>query len=42
MAASAFKTQDGSRVFDENGIELDAESIAPDAIADSYTRFEPY
>lgn len=37
-----FKTEDGTHVFDENGVELDADTITPDAIADNYQRFEPY
>lgn len=37
-----FKTEDGTQVFDENGVELDQDTIAPDMIADSYQRWEPY
>lgn len=37
-----FKTEDGTQVFDENGVELDADTITPDIIADSYQRWEPY
>jgi hypothetical protein len=37
-----FKTEDGQRVFDENGTELDANIIEPDAIADERPHWESY
>lgn len=37
-----FKTQDGLRVFDEHGIEVEAATIDPDAIEDSHPRWEQY
>ena len=37
-----FKTEDGTRVFDEFGRELDAETISPDDIDDDRPRWESY
>lgn len=37
-----FKTEDGQRVFDENGNELATEEIHPDEIDDSKPRWEQY
>ncbi|GAB6843720.1 hypothetical protein HNR00_003400 [Methylorubrum rhodinum] len=37
-----FKTQDGTRVFDEGGIELNADVIDPNAIADERPPWERY
>lgn len=37
-----FKTEDGSRVFDEFGNELDAETISPDDIDDDRPRWESF
>ena len=35
-----FKTEDGLRVFDEHGLELDASVVEPDTISDSHPRWE--
>lgn len=37
-----FKTEDGLRVFDEHGLELDAETIDPDVIPEQHPRWEAY
>lgn len=37
-----FKTQDGLRVFDENGIEIETKVIDPEMIADSRPHWEEY
>lgn len=37
-----FKTEDGLRVFDEHGIELDASTIDPDLIGDDHPHWETY
>lgn len=37
-----FKTEDGLRVFDENGLELSAEDVDPDAIEDWRPRADGY
>lgn len=37
-----FRTEDGSRVFDEHGNELSEEEIDPDSIPDGRTRWEAY
>ena len=37
-----FKTEDGLRVFDEHGLELDAETIEPEMIDDMLPRWEIY
>ena len=37
-----FKTEDGTRVFDEHGVELPPDSIDPDLIDDLRPRAEPY
>lgn len=37
-----FKTEDGTRVFDEHGAELKSEEIAPESIADDRPRSEKF
>lgn len=37
-----FKTQDGTRVYDEHGMELKADDIAPESIADDKPRAEDF
>lgn len=37
-----FKTQDGSRVFDETGAEIDPSIITPDQIGDQHPRWEEF
>jgi hypothetical protein len=37
-----FKTEDGLRVFDEDGNEIRADQISPDEIDDMYTKWEAY
>lgn len=37
-----FKTEDGKRVFDELGVELKAEEITPESIADDKPRWEKF
>lgn len=37
----AFKTEDGRRVFDQNGTELSRDTIDPDSIPDSRPRWNP-
>jgi hypothetical protein len=37
-----FKTQDGLRVFDEHGFEIDAAVLDPDVVEDSRPRWEEY
>lgn len=37
-----FKTEDGSRVLDEFGVEVSPDIISPDEIPDHKDRFEPY
>jgi hypothetical protein len=37
-----FKSEDGTRVFDEYGVELSPDVITPDEIPDHLDRFEPY
>lgn len=36
----AFKTEDGKRVFDRNGVELSRDTVDPDSIPDSRPRWE--
>lgn len=37
-----FKTEDGTRVFDEHGVELDGEELSPQEIADRRPRWEVF
>ena len=37
-----FKTEDGTRVFDEFGVEIEASVITPESIADERPRYETY
>lgn len=37
-----FKSEDGTRVFDEYGAEISPDIISPDEIPDHKDRFEPY
>lgn len=38
----AFKTEDGTRIFDESGVEIKADEITPDAIDNAKPRWEAF